>query len=236
MTNLKRATDIAEELTKSQSWRARGQVAIAMASALLAILPVVGGPVQVLCEKLGGALVDPKLEAKFIEVCGLVALLEPDLAHISELQAQISGVAAVLAANQSLLDRVSGVLGQLHEEAASEFGVKSVGSRQDFINVTIKQMNVLIEAHQFGVNYLKSVRIKGGNVRFDSTSGGYQRVEDSTFTGRGGSSVGMHNLRIQGAVSTIGDHPEHPGIGLGPGGSIGFGSGGQIGFGPARRK
>ena len=112
------------------------------------------------------------------------------------------------------MDRLIELLEEASGHAADVFGVKTIGAKQDFSNIVIKGMEVLVEAHQNGVNYLKGVRTKGGNVQFTATSGGYQRVDDSAFSGKSGASVGMDKLVLKGRVGTLTDHPEQAGIGL----------------------
>jgi hypothetical protein len=235
MTELANAAKIAAELEKSEGWRKRGRTAIAVAAATLAVIPGAGGPLSVLCDKVGGAYFDTKIEPKFVELCKLIAALAPEIERIDELDAKISVTAAALKVNQGAMDRLIALLDQVHPRAIDVFGVKTVGARQEFVNVLVRDMDALIEAHQDGVNYLKGVRTKGGSVQFDATSGGYQKVEDSTFSGKSGASVGMDKLNLKGRVGTLTDHPEHSGIGFGEGGSIGFGPGGVLGFGPGKR-
>jgi hypothetical protein len=236
MTDLTNATKIAAELEKSEGWRKRGRTATAIAAAVIAAIPIAGSPLSVLCDKVGSALVDPNIEAKFGELCNLIAALAPDIQRIDELDAKISVTAAALKVKQGAMDRLVELLNHVYPRAADVFGVKTVGARQEFVSVVVRDMDVLIEAHQLGVNYLKGFRTKGGGVQFDATGGSQQRVEDRSFSGRSGGSVGMDKLVLQGRVGTLTDHPEHPGIGFGEGGSIGFGPGGVLAFGPGKRK
>ncbi|MGQ3505079.1 hypothetical protein ACT9SR_13235, partial [Enterococcus faecalis] len=78
---------------------------------------------------------------KFIELCGLVASLEPELEKLKELEAQLSGVAAVIATNKSLEKRLTDIMDDLYPAATKVFGVKTVGAKQEFINVSIRDMN-----------------------------------------------------------------------------------------------
>ena len=236
MTDLKRAAEIAAQLERSEDWRQRGRTAVAIAGTILSAIPIAGGPLSGLIDKVGAALVDPELEANFAELCNLVAMLAPEIDRLDDIEEKVSVTAAALKANQGALDRLTEMLGRLHPHAVDVFGVNTEASRQDFIDVTISDMSVLIEAHQRGFNYLRNVKTTGGGVQFNSTSGGYQKVVGSNFRGRSGSSVGMNNLTVQGPVKTLEDHPEKSGIGLGPGGSIGFGPGGVLRFGTAKRK
>ena len=236
MTDLSRAAAIAAELEATQAWRAKGRTAVAIASALLSTLPIAGGPLQVVCEKIGGQLLDPKLEGKFVELCRLIDLLAPEIERIEDFDARISTVAAALKANEGALKQLQALLGALQPGVRDVFGVNTVASTQEFINISIKDMDVLVEAHRAGVNYLQNVKTSGGRVQFNSTDGGHQSVRDSKFVGRSGGSVHMDKLVLSGVVGTEDGGPEHPGIGLGPGGSIGFGPGGGLGFGPAKRK
>lgn len=232
---LGRAKQIATELRSTEAWRTRGNLAVSLAGALLSAIPGAGGPLQVLCEKVGGRIFDAKLETKFTDLCDVVAALEPELKCLDDLDAQISGVVAALEANLSLHQRVAELLRLLHPAAVDVFGVKTVGGLQEFVKVTVRDMNVLVQAHQYGINLLKKFRTQGGNVQFDSSTGGYQRIEESTFEGSKGGQVGMDKLTLSGRVAPITHQPDQPGIGLGEGGSIAFGPGGQLSFGPGKK-
>lgn len=232
MPNLSSARNIAKELEGSAAKRQNQKFGLAVMSTLLNFIPVAGGAFGRMVDEVGTRFVDPDLEAKFVEICKLLADLEPQLAKIDNLDAGLQAVTQTIQRNEAVLKRVEAFADSAFP-SAKKFNATNIASRQEFVDVTITNMKAVFSTTAGGTTVLDGVQTKGEDVDFLSKDGGSQLVRGSQFSGQGGSVV-LDNLQVQGVVGTR--TKEGSAIGFGPGGSIGFGPGGMIGFGPPDKK
>jgi hypothetical protein len=223
MVDLNKAREIAEQFQKDARWRKRGKIAIDIASALLSAIPIAGGPLSVAVDRIGEVFFDPPIEASLQTLAGLVAGVAPEIDKIQDIDARISAIAAVIEQHQVFIWRLQHLAERL-QPALRTFHVSTVGSVQEFVDVTIRNMHVLVEAHQMGRNYLAGVRTQGGDVTFNSSGGGHQRIQGSTFDGDSGG-VGMDRLKVEGQIRA-----KEAVVEFGPGGTISFEGGGTLSF------
>jgi hypothetical protein len=235
VASLKAAAEIATELEGSKAWRDAGRIATAIGATMMAAVPGFGGPAAVAVDKLGTRFFESDLEPKFVKLCRLVAELEPEIEKINDLEEQLSAVAAVVSANASLAKQVAELLEGIQPQSQAVFGVSTDAGSQTFVNVSIENMMVLAQAHAGGVNRFHRIQTSGGDVHFNSTTGGKQEISDSVFRGGQGGAVGMDRLTVSGPIKTI-DSPTGAGVAFGIGGQIAFGPGGKLVFGGAPKK
>ncbi|MDO8527760.1 MAG: hypothetical protein Q7T03_08750 [Deltaproteobacteria bacterium] len=224
-----RAAAIADELENQPAWKKTGKFATDLAAIILAGIPVAGSA-SVVVDKIGNKLFEPAIQKNLVQLAKIVEGLAPDIEKIQTLEDQVGAMLVFLQENKSVLQRLDEIYNKLGIEEKKTFGVLTDNSLQEFVEVTVKDMNVRMEARNRGENILYRFRSSGGDVEFVSTAESQQRVYQSTFTGQHGGTVGMDGLGVAGPVQTF-DHKNGTGVGFGSGGTLTFEQGSVITFG-----
>ncbi len=193
-----RAAQIAAELRKSEPLRLRGNVFLMTATAILAAIPGLG-PAAVVADKLGSKLLDGDLEQKLQELCDVVAVLEPNLERIHELDDQVAVLSGLLARNPTLTGLATGIARTLVEQMP-EFRVATTnGSSQTFTDVMIRGMRLISEARSESRNTYQGTHVSG-DALFMADGRSHQDVSGSTFSAPGGGSIRLDGTRLRGGV------------------------------------
>lgn len=220
-----KSMQIVEQIKNDPKWKAKGKIVTDLGAIIFSLIP----PVGVAIDKIGDRLFEPDLNKKIQQLAELIQLLAPEIEKLDDIEAQLGAIFILLEKNQSLLDKLNSICLTLNASLPQNFHVYTDASLQEFIRVTVGNMNVKIEAHNQGANVLYRFKTSGGDVQFYSTTGGQQRIYDSEFEGKSGGKVGMNNLGIKGPIRTF-DNEKGTGVGFGPGGKISFGRDGKLSF------
>ena len=231
MSLKEKARQIDEQIKNDPKWKDAGKIVTDLGAVIFSLIP----PVGVAIDKVGDRLLEPDLNRKIKQLAELITAFAPEIDKLDNIEARLGAIFILLEKNQSLLERLNSICIEFNQSVPREFYVYTDNSLQEFIRVTVQDMNVRIEAHNQGSNILYRFKTSGGDVQFYSTSGGQQRVYDSEFRGKSGGVVGMNNLGISGPIKTF-DNEKGTGVAFGPGGKIMFGPGGKLGFGKDRKR
>ena len=206
-------------------WGSRACTAIAAGLASVPTLPL--GGLSILVDKFGTNFLEPDLEKK---VAKLALALQATMAERKANEDDVVEVLRFLEQNQIFEKMVSDIVKSAAPDELKAWRANADNAVQEFIRVTVRQMNVRFEAHNKGRQHLENFRSSGGNVDFNSSSGAHQSVKDSTFEG-GGNSIRFDGVRLHGGISA---QPVGPGLApdgpLGPGQRVTFKPGSKLVF------
>jgi hypothetical protein len=195
---VRRAREIAAELQKSEAWRARGEVLLTVASAILAAIPGMG-PAAAAADKIGSKLLDGDLEHRFQELCAVVAVLEPGFDRIESLEERVAELGRLVTTHAALATHTAALAAALTDRVDEVRVTTANGSTQSFADILINNMRLVAEARGNSANTFDNTHIVGP-AHFYADNQSHQDVSRSTFSAPIGGQIEVDGARLRGGI------------------------------------
>jgi hypothetical protein len=179
---------IQSELAQTGLGREIGATALTVLSMGLSAIPIVGGPLSYLSDRVRSDISDPDLASHIKLIANVIESLAPDIAKIDSLELKVASLEHLASSNTAVAAAMKDMIDKLAQAGGlNPIFIESNGGTTHFTDNIIRNMHLHSVAREGGRTVVDRVDATG-SAKFQTLAGSTQHINKSIFSG-GTSSV-----------------------------------------------